>query len=93
MRRLPEPAKMVGGEGGMDFEREVIDRLARMEQDIKPLGKLVDTVNSSKTAIEVVKKDVADHERRIGGIEGWGKWLAVTVGGLIIYALWVGIVA
>ena len=77
----------------MDFEREVIDRLARMEQDIKPLGKLVDTVNNNNTAIEVLKKDVGDHERRLGGIEGWGKWLAGAVGVLIIAALWQGIVA
>lgn len=72
----------------MDFEREVIDRLARIEQDIKPISGLVDTVNVVNTAIEVVKKDVADHERRIGGIEGWGKWLVAAVGVLVISQIW-----
>lgn len=77
----------------MDFEREVIDRLARIEQEIRPISGLVDTVNVVNTAVEVVKKDVADHERRIGGIESWGKWLVAAVGLLVIGQLWAGLVA
>jgi len=75
------------------FEREVIERLARIEQEIKPIGGLVTTVNTVNTAVEVVKKDIVDHERRIANIEGWGKWLATAVGILIISQIWQAFVA
>lgn len=74
-----------------NFELDVIERLARIEQDIKPLSGIAEAVNSTGTAIEVLKNKVVDHDRRISGIEGWGKWLVGAVGMLIVAALWQGL--
>lgn len=72
----------------MEFEREVIDRLARIEQDLKSLGGVAKKLGDSEKAIAVIQTDVRDHERRIINIEGWGKWLALTVGALVIGSIW-----
>lgn len=72
---------------------EILQRLSRIEQKIDNYADITKQVHDNSTAIATVKKDVDDHERRISGIEGWGKWLVGAVGMLIVAALWQGLIA
>lgn len=59
---------------------EILQRLTRIETKVDGYNEVRDTVTE-------LKAGVAGHERRIAGIEGWGKWLAVGVVGLLLQAL------
>lgn len=59
---------------------EILQRLVRIETK-------VDGYNEVRDGVVQLKSDVAGHERRISGIEAWGKWLAAGVGIALLQAV------
>ena len=68
------------------FEREVLDRLTRLEskidlQDYKGLSKKVDEYHEKIIKDEEITKD---HEKRLAKLENNNQWLWKTVAGALL---------
>jgi hypothetical protein len=68
------------GMGDEKVTSEILQRLVRIETK-------VDGYNEVRDGVVELKAAVAGHERRIGGIESWGKWLAAGVGIALLQAV------
>jgi hypothetical protein len=70
-----------------NFQREMLQRMTALEVQAKETRKIVEEMKENAVSIATVKKDIDGHERRISGIEAWGKWLAAGVGIALLQAV------
>lgn len=70
-----------------DFQREMLQRMTALEVQAKETRRIVEEMKENAVSIATVKKDIDSHERRISGIEAWGKWLAAGVGIALLQAV------
>lgn len=77
-----------------EFEREVLERLIKIESKLDEINDLRETADSNKSEITKnqqdlirLQKDTDEQARRITDLENGNKWLWRTVAGAIITAL------
>lgn len=77
-----------------EFEREVLERLVKIESKLDEINTLRVTAGDNRSEITKnreslisLKKDTDEQERRITDLENGNKWLWRTVAGAVITAL------
>lgn len=70
-----------------DFEREVLDRLIKIEAKLDSVDSAKATTYENQREIIALKKDTAEQEHRIKSLEDSNKWIWRTVAGSIIATL------